>query len=124
MTASLDAVLKGRDTMKNDTKKQPHIAHGLAVETDTLIEQGVFTIGDYYTVETVNPIYHGKLLAITPSFYILEEACWIGDCGNRTAYETGTPPAEANYMGKSPLLIERSACVLGPKRSAHQKCLK
>lgn len=108
--------------MKNDTKKQPHIAHGMAVEIDQLVEAGLLPVGKFVTVETINPIYHGRLVAVTPSYYFLSEASWLGDCGQRADYQHGKEPAEANYMGDN-LPIERSSCVLGPQLAGIQKAL-
>jgi hypothetical protein len=84
----------------------------LSVEIDALLEAGMLELGAFYTIETINPIYHGRLIAVTPSYYVLTESCWIGDTGLRTEYENGTPPAEVNPLHSTeqrPQLIERSA---------------
>lgn len=111
--------------MKNDIKKLPHVAAGLAVEIDALVERGIIKIGAFYTVESINPIWHGRLVAVTPSFYMLADASWLGDVGMRADYESGAPPAEANYIGgteENPFMVERSAN-LGLKLAPIQKAL-
>lgn len=95
---------------------------GLSVEIDSLIERELLPVGRFVTIETINPIYHGKLVAVTPSYYFLSEASWLGDCGQRAEYQSGAAPTEANYMGDV-LPIERTACVLGPQLAPIQKAL-
>lgn len=90
---------------------------GLSVEIDMLVEKGLLPIGKFVTLETINPIYHGRLVCVTPSYYMLAECSWLGDAGQRAEYEKGALPAEANYMGGTdvaPVLIERTACLTGP----------
>ena len=110
--------------MKNNEKK--HVAAGLSVEIDHLTERGLLPIGQFVTVETINPIYHGRLIAVTPSYYLLSECSWLGDLGQRAEYEKGTPPVEANFLGgtaETPKFIERSSCILGPCLAPIQKAL-
>lgn len=112
--------------MKNDEKKLAHVAAGMSVEIDQLVERGLLPVGEFVTIETINPIYHGRLVGVTPSFYMLSECSWLGDLGQRSAYEAGADPVEANYMGgtsAAPKLVERSSCVLGPSRAPIQKAL-
>lgn len=111
--------------MKNNEKTPENIIKNL-VEIDELIALGVLPVGKFVTVETINPIYHGRLVGVTASYYLLSECSWLGDCGQRADYESGTPPAEANFMGgteKNPVIIERSSCVLGPCLAPIQNAL-
>lgn len=108
--------------MKNSIKQDANVAAGLSVEIDQLIESGLLPVGKFVTIETINPIYHGRLVAVTPSYYFLSEASWLGDMGQRADYARGHPPTEANYMGDM-LPIERTACVLGPQLAPIQKAL-
>lgn len=108
--------------MKLNDKTNPVHIRGMSVEIDQLIEAGLLPIGKFVTIETINPIYHGRLVAVTPSYYYISEASWLGDLGQRADYQRGTAPAEANYMGDM-LPIERTACVLGPQIAPIQKAL-
>lgn len=111
--------------MKNNEKTRENIIKNL-VEIDELVALGVLPIGSFVTVETINPIYHGRLIGVTASYYLLSECSWLGDCGQRADYERGTPPTEANFMGgtsEHPVLIERSSCVLGPCYAPIQEAL-
>lgn len=105
----------------SDKKNTAHIT-GMSVEIDQLIEAGLLPVGKFVTIETINPIYHGRLVAVTPSYYFLSEASWLGDLGQRANYQRGTPPVEANYMGDM-LPIERTSCVLGPQLASIQTAL-
>ena len=99
--------------MKNSEKKN-HIA-GMSVEIDQLVEAGILPVGKFVTVETINPIYHARLVGVTPSYYLLSECSWLGDVGQRAAYERGEKPVEANFMGgtgEKPIFIERSSVLL------------
>ena len=78
----------------------PEALMALSVETDRLIEAGILEIGKFYTLETIAPIYHGRLVAVTPTFLITEDTSWLGDLGQRSEYESGASPAEANWVGK------------------------
>ena len=78
----------------------PEALNGISVELDRLIEAGVLEVGKFYTLETINPIYHGRVTLITPTFIVTEETSWLGDCGQRSEYESGAEPAEANWVGR------------------------
>jgi hypothetical protein len=107
------------------TSNRKNVVEHLSVETDKLLELGLLPVGEYVTVETINPIYHGRLLAVTPSFYVMADVSWLGDLGQRAEYESGSQPVEANYIGGSderPWFCERS-CVLTLKHAPIQKPL-
>ena len=57
-------------------------------------------IGGWYAFVTVGPIYHGRLKAITPTHYILEEMSWIPDTGRLHLFvKDPTTANEAEYIG-------------------------
>ena len=80
--------------------KNPESLQGISVEMDRLVEAGVLEIGKFYTIETIAPIYHGRLVAVTPTFFVTEETSWLGDVGQRSEYESGAAPVEANWVGR------------------------
>ncbi len=85
-----------------DLKKttNPEALQGISVELDRLVESGMLEIGKFYTLETIAPIYHGRLVAVTPTFFVTEETSWLGDTGLRADYESGAAPVEANWVGR------------------------
>lgn len=58
--------------------------------------------GDWYTVVTAAPIYHGRLTAMTPLWIVLDQASWIVETGRLHQYVKA--PAltctEAEYVGR------------------------
>lgn len=65
--------------------------------------------GEWVTIVTAAPIYHGRLVAITPCDYVLEDASWVVETGRLSEYvkapdKTAT---EAEYVGE--MAIPRGA---------------
>ena len=121
----MTVVVKSKRRLAMKTPQRKHLAAQLSVETDSLVEQGLLPIGEFVTLETINPIYHGRLVAVTPSYYIMSGVSWLGDLGQRAEYESGSQPTEANYIGGTdarPWFCERS-CVLTLKYAPIQSPL-
>jgi len=59
-----------------------------------------FVIGEAYLIRTVTMIYTGRLVALTPTDFVLEDAAWIADTGRfATALATGSLSEVEPYPG-------------------------
>jgi hypothetical protein len=73
-----------------------------AVADDQNMEKGIHPrIGEWYAFVTVGPIYHGLLVAITPTHYILKEMSWVCDTGRLNEFVTNPKKnaKEVEYVG-------------------------
>lgn len=52
--------------------------------------------GEWVTIFTADPAFHGRLVAITPSHYFLADASWVPDTGRR--HEYSKDPSKANEV--------------------------
>lgn len=81
-----------------------------AVGTDLELSEGVLPIGSLVHITTVTYAYRGKLIAVTPSFYVLENAVLVFETGPLAAYGMAKKTTNEETMGVRKL-VERSACV-------------
>ncbi len=58
--------------------------------------------GEWVTIVTAAPIYHGLLIAITPCDYVLAEASWVVETGRLSDYvkDPSKVATEAEYVGE------------------------
>ena len=91
----------------------PKALAGIAVELDRLVESGLIELGKFYTIETIAPIFHARLVAVSPTTLVCEECTWLGDLGQRAEYESGRNPVEANFYGERKLIMTTSVISLG-----------
>jgi hypothetical protein len=88
--------------------KQEERAEVVAVTDDAVAETpGLWLVpGAWLALVCADPIYYGKLVALTPSHYYLAEASWIPDTGRAHAFAADPQTcAEAEYLGE--VAIER-----------------
>lgn len=78
-----------------------------AVATDQETEEGVLPLGVVYHVSTIQFAYRGKLIACTPSYYVLEDATNVFDTGELTAYRKSKRGSTEEPWGR--VLVERGA---------------
>lgn len=101
--------------MTKQTEKLSEVErqNAVSVSDDQTSERGLWPrAGEWATIVTAAPIYHGFLVAITPCDYILREASWIPETGRLHEYvkNPNKTATEAEYIGE--LSVPRSA-VLG-----------
>lgn len=77
------------------------------VATDQETEEGVLPLGEVYHISTVQFAYRGKLVACTPSYYVLEDASNVFDTGALEAYRRARNGQNEERWGK--VLVERGA---------------
>lgn len=80
-----------------------------AVDLDAAMEDGRLVLGRCYAIVTVSPIYHGKLVSVTPEHYVLDEAAWVVETGRLSEFvkDPAKVASEAEYVGH--VLIERGS---------------
>jgi len=57
--------------------------------------------GAWITIVTAAPIFHGRLVAITPCDYVLDDASWVVDTGRLSEYvlDPNKVAKEAEFIG-------------------------
>ena len=97
--------------------KQELRAESVNVADDALQESGLWLkVGAWVALVCADPIYYGRLVAMTPSHYFLAEASWIPDTGRAHAFVLDPQRcSEAEFLGD--VAVERPvvACYLVPK---------
>lgn len=69
-----------------------------------------FVIGQSYLIRTVTMIYTGRLAALTPTDFVLEDAAWIADTGRfATALASGFLEEVEPYPGS--VIVSRASYV-------------
>lgn len=88
--------------------KQEMRAESAAVAHDMSEENPVNWLreGAWVSIQCADPIYHGRIAAITPSHYFLDNASWVVDTG-RTHQFAVDPQSrlESEYIGE--IAVER-----------------
>jgi hypothetical protein len=81
--------------------KQEIRAEQVAVSDDALQEAGSWLKpGAWVAIICADPIYYGRIAAITPSYYLLEDASWIADAGRLHSFVADPANCvEAEYLG-------------------------
>ena len=70
-----------------------------------------FKIGANYFIRTVTHHHTGRLVAVTPTELVLEDAAWIADDGRLTdALKTGTFN-EVEMFPKGPVIVGRGSLI-------------
>jgi hypothetical protein len=83
-----------------------------AVSVDQMMENGYIKIGTHVAVVTAGPVYHGKLVGVNPSYYILEDAAWVVETGRIHQFvKDPSCCTEAEYIGV--VFVERDGGVFG-----------
>lgn len=93
----------------------------VSVHDDQAKERGLFPQeGQWVTIVTAAPIYHGLLMAITPTDYLLSEASWVVETGRLSEYVKAPSKTaqEAEFVGE--ISIPRGA-VMGVYKVAAGK---
>lgn len=92
--------------------KQEERAERVAVSDDAAEESGKWIReGQWVAIVMADPIYYGRLVAVTPTHYYLEDAAWIPDTGR--AHQFVADPASASeveFIGE--IAVERPAVAL------------
>lgn len=87
--------------------KQEARAEMVAVSDDQANEAGVWLReGAWVAIVCADPIYHGRIVAMTPTHYYLDHASWVPDTGR--AHKFAADPkncAEAEFLGE--VAVER-----------------
>jgi hypothetical protein len=78
-----------------------------AVATDQETEEGVLPLGAVYHITTIQFAYRGKLVAVTPSYYVLEDSVNVFSTGELTAYRKSRLGSTEEPLGR--VLVERGA---------------
>ena len=76
-------------------------------------KEGPFEIGEFYFIRTVTNYFHGRLVEVTFTEFILLEAAWIADTGRFHQFVTGkAQPNEVEpYDPTTPVIISRSGYI-------------
>lgn len=85
--------------MKEQEKQRQN---AVDVVNDAAREAGLWPReGEWCTIVTAAPIYHGRLLAITPCDYVLEDASWVVETGRLSEYVKNPDKiaSEAEFVG-------------------------
>jgi hypothetical protein len=92
--------------------KQEERAEKVAVSDDLAQEVGLWVReGEWVAIVMADPIYYGRLVAVTPTHYYLAEASWVADTGRAHAFVADPQVAnEVEYLGE--VAIERPAVAL------------
>lgn len=88
--------------------KQIERNEAVAVSDDMMNERGDIWLkpGGFYAFVCADPIYHGRLVAMTPTHYFIDQASWVADAGR--AHQFAADPSKAvevEYIGE--IAIER-----------------
>jgi hypothetical protein len=69
-----------------------------------------FVVGEDYLIRTVTMIYTGRLVALTPTDFVLEDAAWIADTGRFSdALAKGSLSEVEPYPGR--VVVSRASYV-------------
>ena len=69
-----------------------------------------FVIGESYLIRTVTMIYTGRLKAVTPTDFVLEDAAWVADTGRLAdALSEGTLLEVEPYPGEA--IVSRASYI-------------
>ena len=69
-----------------------------------------FVLGAKYLIRTVTMIYTGRLVSLTPTEFVLEDAAWIADTGRfADALASGTLSEVEPYPGQ--VIVSRASFV-------------
>jgi len=82
----------------------------LAVSDDASRDMNLWLYeeGAWVAIVMADPIYYGRLMAITPTHYFLADASWVADTGRAHAFVADPSSAsEVEYLGE--IAIERPA---------------
>jgi hypothetical protein len=76
-------------------------------------KDGPFEIGEYYFIRTVTNYFHGRLVEVTPTDFVLLEAVWIADTGRFHQFATGkAQPNEVEpYDPTIPVMVSRGGYI-------------
>lgn len=82
-------------------------AEAVAVSDDMMHERDLWLKeGTYVAIVCADPIYYGRLKAMTPTHYFLEDACWVPDTGRAHTFAADPSTAtEVEYIGQ--IAVER-----------------
>lgn len=84
-----------------------------AVANDQELAEGVFRIGSKYYIRTPTYAYVGKLVAVTPMVYVLEDSETVFDSGPFKDLFAGNPQTSEKHEGSSgECIIDRAGAVL------------
>ena len=76
----------------------------LSLSTDPRVSW--FGVGQYAIFLTADPVFYGKLVAITPTHYFLEDTVWVADTGR--AHEFVADPSKASEVERlGNIMVER-----------------
>ncbi len=80
------------------------------VTTDAQLEEGVFPVNELVHIITATYAWRGLLVAVTPSFYVLENAALVYETGDSATYRKSKKGTSEDVMtGRT--LVERTACI-------------
>mgnify|MGYP001559723914 CR=1 FL=1 len=72
-----------------------------AVSLDWLLEDGILAQGSTVAIVTAAPIYHGVLVSVTATHYVLDDAAWVVETGRLHEFISDpTKAQEAEYVGR------------------------
>lgn len=80
-----------------------------AVRLDLELEEGILPIGRMVHLTTVTFAYRGKLVAVTPSFYVLEDAVNVFETGALKDYMKTGKGVQEEALPNARVLVERGA---------------
>lgn len=85
--------------------KQERRAAAVAVSDDQVAESGVDWLkpGVWVCIHTADPIFHGRIVAMTPTHYFLEEASWVVETGRRSDFVANPRgvATEVEFIGRT-----------------------
>jgi hypothetical protein len=89
-------------------------ADARAVANDAELAEGVFRLGERYFVRTPTYHYTGRLTAVTPMVYVLEDCATVFESGPFPAfYASGGVGADVQaHTGAGETLVDRAGAVL------------
>lgn len=72
-----------------------------AVSLDWLLEEGILPQNSHVAIVTAAPIYHGVLVSVTATHYVLDDAAWVVETGRLHEFIADPEKAqEAEYVGR------------------------
>ena len=73
-----------------------------AVALDWLLEEGILPQNSHVAIVTAAPIYHGVLVSVTATHYVLDDAAWVVETGRLAEFilDPEKVAQEAEYVGR------------------------
>jgi hypothetical protein len=92
--------------MNKKTSLAAQVAEDMRQESGDWIQAGTWVV-----IVMADPIYYGRLSAISATHYYLEDACWIPDVGRKSEFVKNPSNApEVEYIGE--IAVERPCVAL------------